>query len=159
MASPGAGIDLRRWLGPRSSLDFGLSLTSQMRWNSYGSDPFESDGTFQPEPDWQPPTTWRGRFTLGYTHTIAETVTLHFAAGYSELLLWAGELPGGSVSNPERGAMLGFGSIQPIGLRPQPFLRVHVSDGFALNLDVAVSYSFATRNVYETYLAGVSFWW
>jgi hypothetical protein len=158
-ASPGGGIDLRRWLGPRSSLDFGLALLSGLRWNSNDVYTKTADGTYKQRRNWLPPSTWAGRFTLGYTHTIADTVTLHVAAGYGEILLWSGELPEGGTHGKEHGRSLAFGSVQPIGLRPTPLLRIHLRDGFALNLDAAVSYSFAKRTVYETYLAGVSFWW
>lgn len=155
LASLGAGLDLRRWLGPRSSLDFGLSALSHLSWMS----PFVIHREGEPPEQrggWVPPTTWRGRFTLGYTHTIADTVTIHFAVGYAQSLLWAGELPHGPK---EHRRALGFGSVQSMGLRPQPLLRVHIRDGLALNFDAALSWDVAWRSVEESYLAGLSFWW
>jgi hypothetical protein len=54
---------------------------------------------------------------------------------------------------------LAVGSVQSIGLRPQPLIRIHVRDWCAINLDSSIRYHFAHCTLEETYLGGTSFIW
>jgi hypothetical protein len=160
VAQPGLGIDLRVWLGPRSSLDFGLGTMSRLRWTSddpryLRTDPEDEE----PPPRWQPPTTWRARLVAGYTHTLGDTVTFHLAAAVGQNLLFEGELVKPAAHSHETDLALSFGSVQQLGLRQLPLLRIHLRDWVALNLDVGVTYRFSTRSTSESYTAGASFVW
>lgn len=157
MARPGLGLDVRRWLGARSSLEAGVGLSSLMsiytgrRWRPVGDSERVVDG--------QAPTSWRAKLSIGYTHTLADTVTFHIAFALEENLLLRGDLPDFSPRSRESALTLSFGSVQQIGLRRNPLLRVHLSDHFAFNLDAAVSHDFSRRRTRETYLVGASWFW
>jgi hypothetical protein len=167
-AEPGIGLDLRQWLTPRSSLEFGLDFYSALRWHSRrenrvvfeipnGSTPM-SDAPqklrrYHGTPRWVGPTTWRAGLTAGYTHTLADTVTLHLGAAFLQNVVYKGELPG--IND----FVLSFGSVQTLGLRSLPLVRIHVTDWFALNAEVAVAYRFARKKTEETYMGGASFLW
>jgi hypothetical protein len=157
IANPALGTDLRLWLGPSSSLDFGLGFGSAMRWTS--RDP---SATWKERNDfdhWQPPTTWRMRISLGCTYTLADTVTFHLAGTLSQNLLYKGDFVALKGHSDELSLALSFGSVQEIGLRHIPLVRIHLRDWVALNLDVGFSYRFASRSVHESYTVGASFVW
>jgi hypothetical protein len=162
VANPGFGLDLRRWLGPRSSLDFGLGTFSRLRWtsNDYPRELWE-EGSMQGErPErWTPPDTWRVRLSAGYTHTLGDTVTLHLALSLAATPLYEGDFVSLSAHSDKSNLTLSFGSVQSIGLRPLPLLRIHVRDWVALNLNAGVSHNYATRTTQESYSGGVSFVW
>jgi hypothetical protein len=147
----GAGIDLRRWLGERSSIDLGLSGSSHWR--------FHSGDALPHDPRWQKPTTWRSTLSLGYTLTVADTVTFHIAAAFNQNQLYEGNTPQFSAHSKKSNMTLSFGSVQAMGLRPLPLVRVHLSDHCALNIDASVQYNLATKSTVESYTAGASFYW
>lgn len=166
-ASPGLGLDLRRWLSARSSLDFGLGAVSDLRWTSRDSIqvPQATSGTSSsivnsPDtPQWTPPNSWRAGLFFGFTYTLADSVTFHFALSLSQNQLFRGELASHHLRSREGDLRLGVGSVQQVGLRPQPLVRIHVRDWFALNVDTSVHFDFARRRIEETYLGGASFLW
>jgi hypothetical protein len=158
-------VVLRRWLGTRNSLDFGSGVYSELRWTSKepngdpGFSAAETGSTTMSElPRWERPDTWRLVLSVGYTHTIADAVTLHLAVAAQQNLLFQGEIADPS-KNLERLTLLGFGGVQVIGLRHTPLIRVHLRDWFALNFNASVSYDIARRFTEETYDAGASFVW
>jgi hypothetical protein len=163
-AGPGIGVDLRRWLGARSSLDFGAGAVSYLRWTS--KDPSEAilfpddaeSSMRSARSRWTKPDTWRLSLSAGYTHTLADAVTLHVSIAASQNLLVEGAFADLSESE-ERSTVLGIGGVQTMGLRPTPLVRVHVRDWFSLNANAAVRYDFARKFVEETYVAGASFVW
>jgi hypothetical protein len=150
--TPAAGLDLRRWLSARSSLDFGFSVYSHFRYRS--KDPIELSPESDESGRWREPDTWRNAVSVGYTHTLGDTVTLHLAAAFAQNVLWEGGLPDYGGPSREHGLSVSFGGVQSIGLRPQPLVRVHINDRWSLNFNAAVSYSVDTRQVNETYTAG-----
>ncbi|MFT3926580.1 MAG: caspase family protein [Myxococcales bacterium] len=173
-AQPAFGVDLRRWISQRSSFDFSLGASSGLRWIARDSGDHdvnpqpaqmtaESRLSASPEsaypPRWTPPNTWRVHAAVGYTHTLADTVTFHLALSISQNQLWEGELADQSWRSPEGAVQLAVGSVQSMGLRPQPLIRIHVRDWFALNLDSSVRYHFAHDTLEQTYLGGASFIW
>lgn len=160
IANPALGTDLRRWLGPSSSFDFGLGFGSAMRWTSHAPGATsEERGQSEQLERWQPPTTWRMRISAGFTHTLADTVTFHLAGALSQNLLYDGALVELKGHSKEMNLALSFGSVQEIGLRHIPLVRIHVRDWVALNLDVGWSYRFASRSAYGSYTSGASFVW
>jgi hypothetical protein len=159
---PGASFELRKWLSARSSITVGVGTWSRFRYHSKDSSGaiFHEEGQpVRARPKREPPDTWRGRLEAGITHTLGDTVTLHFSVSVAQTLISDGE-PGPFAPQSERGGLtLGFGAVQQVGLRPQHLLQVHVTDHVALNLDAALHYGFAHNTVQETYLAGASFLW
>lgn len=166
-ADVGLGLDLRYWFSPRGSFDFGLGAASPLRWTSrdpdeFFVDPMRADGQpsmYKDIPQWIPPTTWRAGLSLGFTYTLHDAVTFHLAAGLWENQWVSGDVTKHPWSSEGAALALGFGAVQSIGLRPQPLLRVHVRDWFALNLSAAVHYFPALRRTEDSYLGGASFVW
>lgn len=70
-----------------------------------------------------------------------------------------GEFANHHTRSREGSLRLGVGSVQTIGLRPQPLVRIHVRDWLALNVDASVTYDFAAVRLDEVYLGGASFVW
>ena len=155
---PGVGLDARSWLTPHSSVDFSAGVRSRFIW--HGKQPHEDPNVIELVPRDRrkvvPPDTWRGTFDLGYTATLADSVTLHVAAGVSVNALFEG---GVSTRRADAGVTLSLGSVQSIGLRPQPLVRVHLSDTVALNFDAALHYQFAQHTIAETYMVGITSLW
>jgi hypothetical protein len=152
--SPAAGFDLRRWLTARSSLDFGVSFYSHLLYRSRELDegvaaPAGRDGDHFEEPD-----TWRNAVSLGYTHTLGDTVTLHVAASFGQNLLWQGALPDYGAKSEQHAMAISLGGVQTMGLRPLPLVRVHINDRWSLNFNAAVTYRLDTGRAHETYTAG-----
>jgi hypothetical protein len=162
--APGVGLDLRVWTSFHSSFDFGVRFSSHFRWRSGDGlckyrDPNDiavvcddDDAPFAPK-------TWRASVTAGYTHTLADSVTLHFAVSLSQNVLYEGSFPRFGPSRAENDWVLGIGSVQVLALRAQPLVRVHINDTFALNFDAALRKGFAQRRFDDTYSLGFNVFW
>lgn len=112
-----------------------------------------------PCPSWRAPTTVEGWFSTAYAVTFGDVVTLVPALGVGWNVLSEGELPPPQASARELDFKLAFGSVHIRGLRPQPLVRVHLSDVFSLDGHAAVAYSFARRGPMQRYLVGASWIW
>jgi len=162
--SPGVGSDLRAWLTTHSSLDFGFGVTSRFHWRSV-KDPYPPTPgaivVIGPErtPQFDPPDTWRASVSAGYTYTLADSVTFHVALSFSQNLLYEGDFPRLGARRAASDMVVSIGSVQSIGLRPQPLVRIHLSDAFALDLYVSVRDRLAAHKIEETYLIGFSRIW
>ena len=86
-------------------------------------------------------------------------MTFGFALNLSDNLFYRGEIGPFSAHSKRANLALGIGAVQSVGLRPVHLVQVHVNDWMAINLDAALEYRFATRQVDESYLAGASFVW
>jgi hypothetical protein len=132
-------------------VDFGVQAYSHFRYRS--KDPqFMEERTGH----WDVPDTWRSALMLGYTHTLGDTVTLHFAAALAQNLLWNGSAPEFGANSHEHAMSVGLGGVQTVGLRPQPLVRVHLTDRWSLSFNADLVYALDTRRVYESYTAGVT---
>jgi hypothetical protein len=103
--------------------------------------------------------------SLGYTWTIRDVVTLHFAGGMagaprlSELHVHGS--PNGELKIVQAGPVDGlangevtFGSIQRIGARIMPLVAVHVSRQLSLDVHASWSVRLTTGGVSDQYLGG-----
>jgi hypothetical protein len=168
-ANPGLGFDLRRWLTARSSLDFSFGLLSSLRWaarpppnsvivpKSDGSDAITRQ--LPESPQWTLPKTWQAAFSVGYTYTLADIVTFHFALALSQTQWIDGHFADHHLDSRQSSLRVGIGGVQNIALRPLPLVRIHVRDWFALNVDASVTYDFAWQGLDDVYLGGASFVW
>lgn len=157
--SPGLSMHVRKWTSPRTALTFGLAASSYLRWNSDQRVLQDPDGTPRDVPKFAPPDSWRTALSVGATHTLGDTVTLHFSLGLARNLLFDGAFTDWHARDPRGGLALQFGAVQTVGLRPSHLVQIHVSDYFAINLDAALEYRFANKSLHESYLAGASFVW
>ncbi len=137
-----ASFDARWWLNPRSSVQTGISFASTFRWSG------NEVGNPNTGPD-----SWRARIGLGYTYTLANAVTLGIGIGYAQNLVRDGEFVRFSHENA-RASVLTFGSVQSLGFRQRPLIQVHLTDSWALDAFVGVSYDIASREFEEAYAAG-----
>ncbi|EYF06398.1 caspase family protein [Chondromyces apiculatus] len=151
----GLGLDLRFWLSPRSSLDFGIGLTSP--FSSYNRVTACAHVDCSPERGFQPAFDLvRNRMMLGYSATVADTVTLGLSAGLSHNLLFGRDLPRGA---PEHDVEVSVGSVLMHGLRPVPLVRVHLGDVFSIDGYASVGYRFGQRALTESYMGGATWTW
>jgi hypothetical protein len=139
-----------------------------MRWTQHDSrgffqtDPVDESSSLTGPPKserWIPPTTWRVAASLGFTYTLADVVTFHLAVSASHTALAAGDFVKPSWENQDGNFAIGVGSVQSIGLRPLPLIRIHLRDWVALNVSAAVRFFPAQQSIEESYLAGASFVW
>jgi len=144
----GADFVLRRWFSQRTSLIVGTGAAARGR---YEARPLVYGNT--------PPFTWRGRLWVGTSHTLGDTVTLGFAVNLADNLSYRGELGPFAAHSQRASLALSLGAVQSVGLRPVHLVQVHVNDWMAINLDAALEYRFATRQLGESYSAGASFVW
>ncbi len=126
-----------------------MLLSSSFRWSSSS----EPDRTFGAP---RAPRTWGSTWSLGYTHTLGEAVTLNIGAGYVQRVLFRGGLPG---NRAELGSRIELGSVQTIANRLQPLIRIHLGDLASLDVRVSAQYDFSTRSFEETYMFGTTFIW
>jgi hypothetical protein len=127
-----------------------------LRWAGKAVEFRTDDGQVVRTARFSPPDTWRASASVGYTQTLADSVTLHLALEASVNALHEGKV---STRRTDADVALAIGSVQTIGLRPVPLVQVHLSDSFALGLDASVQYSFGTRAVSEAYLIGFTKLW
>jgi hypothetical protein len=140
----GLGFDMRIWLSPRSSLDFGIGLTTPFSTHRHAV--ACEDAVCEKEPGKQPAFGLvRNRMVIGYSRTIADAVTLGLAAGLSHNVL----LDRGS---PE----VSFGSVLMRGMRHAPLVRVHLSDAVSIDGYASLGYSFGQKTRSESYLLGTT---
>jgi hypothetical protein len=157
--APGAFMHVRKWLSARTALTWGVGATSELRWHSKQYQLMRLDGSPVPvAPKLAPPDTWNTSISFDVVHTLADTVTLQLSVDLSANALYRGELTSPSTDR-ESDLTLGFGAVQPVGLRPAHLLQIHLSDAVAVNVDAAMYYRFATQKMQETYLLGASFLW
>lgn len=160
----GAGFDFQRAAGGGGDLNWGLSVLGAFAWVEH---PVESClvGLGPPsqctpvEPASSPPDTWTVQLTAGYTHRLADVVTLNLAVGVAGNAVASGDLPTLGWREPSFDPLLAIGALQRRGLLPQPLIRVDVSDTMALDVYAAVAYQLATRTITESYLGGASWAW
>ncbi|RLB52937.1 MAG: hypothetical protein DRJ42_13435 [Deltaproteobacteria bacterium] len=143
--SVGLGVDARWWVSPRGSLVGGLGFGSAFRWSSADNPSLSVE---------QAPTTWRLHLAAGYSHTLAEVVTLSLFAGYSQALIHEGGAPTG---RGEWRVRVVLGSVMDLALRTVPLIKVHLGDVVSLDGHAAIEYDFATESVEETYMLGATF--
>jgi len=161
---PGLGLDIRLWTSFHSSFDLSVRLTSSFRWRSgdgtcVNQDPNVIILSCSGDESSFSPTTWRAALTAGYTYTLADSVTLHFAVSVAQNVLYQGDFPHFGPSQAQNDWALSFGSVQPLALRALPLVRVHISDTISLNFDAALRQRFAQHRFEETYTAGLSVFW
>lgn len=151
----GLGFDLRAWLSPRSSLDFGVGLTT----------PFSTHRRVGPcndircegEPGRQRAFELvRNRVMAGYSVTVADTVTFGIAAGISHNVLFDRSGPEGVG---EHDVEISLGSVLMRGLRPVPLVRVHLGDVFSIDGYSSVGYRFGQELGVESYMIGGTWIW
>jgi hypothetical protein len=99
------------------------------------------------------------QFTAGYTHRIADLVTLSLAVGIAGNAVASGDLPTLGWRELSFDPLVALGALQRRGLLPQPLIRVDVSETMALDVYAAVAYQLATRTITESYLGGASWAW
>lgn len=169
-AKLGAGTDARFWLGPRNSINLGAGLTSQ--YQKY----FGHAGlVVEPE-------TWRLDTTVGYSHIFGDYLSVHPGLRLSQNLThgdrheYSKSLDGSatfdrwfvdreiewtpaSLSSRGRNGVLSIGSVQSFGMRSLPLIQLHLGDVWSLDLHANVSFSFVTRKVSESYMAGCTWTW
>lgn len=155
--SLGAGLDLRQWLGSRQSITAGVGAASSFQWTERHVEniQFCSDvgcGNF-------PPSTWRFISSVGYSHTVADTVTFNFAVGAAHNFTYRGAAPTFGASEESFRLTLSIGSFQVRALRQHPLVQVHLSDAFSLDAHAWVTYDFAKPALSETYMGGITWTW
>lgn len=150
----GLGFDLRTWLSPRSSLDFGIGLSTP--FSSFRRAACE-DRDCEGEPGVQPPFQLvRNRMGVGYSGTIADTVTLGIGAGLAHNVLYARGAPEGAA---EHDVEVSIGSVLMRGMRPLPLARVHLGDVFSIDGYASVGYRFGQQTRTESYMIGATWIW
>lgn len=137
----GLGIDVKWWHGPRQGLVAGIGTRHRLDIDLEGSSELER------------PRLWEGFVAVGYTYTAGDIVTLHLGLRYQHHLFWDGGIPDGEF---RQAAGVGLGSVQDLGIRPLPLVRVHLSDVFTLDGYAAVDFDLGTETFQETYLLGAS---
>ena len=148
----GLGFDMRAWLSPRSSLDLGIGLTTP--FSTHRRAVACEDAVCKEEPGTQPAFHLvRNRMAIGYSSTIADTVTLGVAAGLSHNLLFD---RGGPEGAAEHDVEVSIGSVLMRGLRPMPLVRVHLGDVFSIDGYASVGYRFGQKSRTESYLLGAT---
>ncbi len=156
----GAGLAVRKWVSARGAFTLTLGTGSILRWHARETHWTDADGMEQQTPPkLVAPTTWRSGLSLGFMHTLADAVTLHFSLSLSQNLTYEGEFGPFKAHSPRGALALGLGAVQWVGLRPQHLVQVHLRDYCALNFDAALQYSFVKRSLDESYLIGASFLW
>lgn len=130
----GAGVGVRQWLGADNSLNLSIDASTMAG----------ASRQHKVNPD-----TWDAAASIGYSHRIAEVVTVNL-----------GLAVGSGVS--ERGRFqlhaprLSLGSIQAIGMRQLPLVQVHVMDKLSIDGHVGVSIDLKQGSVRDSYLVGVT---
>jgi hypothetical protein len=148
----GLGLDLRRALGARTTLNLSAAAFETTAWKWNAPTPTPPPGGAGSPPTAAPPP-WTGQLSAGVTHHVSDAVSLSLGVAASRTLA---DVAPWDIDNPRGGLVLGVGSLQRRGLRPLPLVRVHLSDWLALDGHVAVAYLAATKSVVETYLAGAT---
>ena len=139
--APEFAAEGRVWLGPRGSLNFGLSGTS---FGELGS-------------QHQRPTTWQAKLTMGFTWTLADAVTLNVGLSYRQRVLQEGQLVGASPA--DRDGAIGLGSVQDFGWRRLPLVQVHVTPRLSLDGYAGYEWSLSSGAFSDTYLGGLTWDW
>jgi hypothetical protein len=159
----GAGFDFQRAVGTGGDLDWGMSVLGAFNRVEHQ---VESCLVIAPPdhctplvPTNFPPDTWTVQLTAGYTHRLAEVVTLNLAVAVAGNALASGDLPTLGWREPSFDPLVAIGAVQRRGLLPQPLIRVDVSETMALDVYAAVAYQLATRTITESYLGGASWAW
>jgi hypothetical protein len=157
----GGGLDLRRPLGRSSALNLGASALGNFRWTGSAVDRCQEAGSICTPgmSGRQAPTTWLVQLTAGTTLRLGEAVTFNLAVGAAANALSDGDLPSVGLRAPSFDPLVAVGSLQRRGLMPQPLIRVHLDDAWALDVYAAVAYAFASSTTTETYMAGASWYW
>jgi hypothetical protein len=103
------------------------------------------------------PRTWTTQLTVGLSETIPGAVTFSVGAALGANLLFEGHVSSAALDDPERSAVLAFGSVQRAGLRPLPLIHVPLDDSWAIDAYAVGAYLPSKQGWVETYMAGVSF--
>jgi hypothetical protein len=143
----GGGLDLRRRAGSAATFNASASALGAYSWTSHTATAAAGPGRHAFE-------TWSLQLSGGFTLYVSDAVSLSLGVVGGHNLFQGGALA--SLDDAGSGLVLGVGSIQRVGLRPLPLVRVHLGDRFTLDGHVAVAYLPATRAVVETYLAGAT---
>jgi hypothetical protein len=158
----GLGGDFRLWLDRKQSLLCNVGLISGFLLGR--GHPFDLDTPAKPAPDYVPQRhpdaspfqSWRALAAVGYTHSVGRWITVAFGVHFHQRLLLHGAIPANTM---ERQTLIGFGSVQSVGLRHLPLIRAHVSDVVSLDGYASLTYVTAVRLTEQTYLAGATFTW
>jgi hypothetical protein len=133
---------MRWYLTPRSSLNLGVRTSSEYRYTgATGSEGLDS---------------WPYAVSAGYSHTLADAVTLNVAIQFNQYLFDDGEF---ASAVRARRPTVQLGGVQARALRPLPLVQVHLSDVTSLDGYAGIAYDFDEDKLEETYMAGASFVW
>ncbi|MGC4120955.1 MAG: caspase family protein [Myxococcales bacterium] len=130
----GVGIGVRQWLGPNNALNVTAGTWTQGAVSSLqkvNPDSFDAE------------------LGLGYSHRIAEVVTVNLGVSLAAGLSEKGRA---RLHNLE----LRLGSIQELGMRPLPLIQVHVMDKLSVDGHVGIAIDWEKGAVRDSYLIGVT---
>lgn len=131
---PGLIATSRHYLRPNQSLIFGGSIHSPISWDRDESHVFEA---------------WSPSLQLGYLVTLGDAVTVGVGMNATRHFEYAR-----AIRSLEKGAVLAFGSVLELGVRPVPLVQVHAFDSFSLDGYVEVGWNLSSGELYERYLGG-----
>lgn len=164
-AALGAGFDFQRTVGSHGDFTWGASALGAFFWRQHPPEivliacagpPATCAG---PEPSSPSSNTWTVQVTAGYTHRLANIVTLSLAVAAAGNAVANGDLPTLGWREHSFDPLVAIGALQRRALLPQPLIRVDVSETMALDVYAAVAYQLATRTITESYLGGASWVW
>jgi hypothetical protein len=157
----GAGADARYQSGAHTAFYASASVLGSATWSEHGrscasKDPLTGACSRQVEAD-AAPRTWSTQVTLGASRSVYNAVTFSLGMSLAVNVVSGGRIPAAALGSEERGLVLGFGSVQRVGLRTLPLVQVMLNERWGVDLFATGAYVPALSGWVETYLAGLSY--